>query len=143
MSTQDEVAWRAALELKGRDWAVRELRTRPGVPNDILLDVVYTEPHPTREFVQRWCSEQDNRIFAFSGHTIVIISVAAVLLAVTMGAIESLSSHIPAQDTFSAASPRGGGGSSEPIVNTQNHMVSNPQTSCAFQTFATSECPQR
>ena len=33
-------------------------------------------------------SEQDNRIFAFSGHTIVIISVAAVLLAVTMGAIE-------------------------------------------------------
>ena len=61
-----EAKWREALERKGKDWVSWELRIRTGSPQDCLLDVVYDEPHPTREFCQRWCIEQENRVLRVS-----------------------------------------------------------------------------
>jgi hypothetical protein len=57
-----EQKWRAGLERKGRDWVTRELNTRVGQPDDVVLEVVYEEPHPTRDFCQRWCTEQSNKM---------------------------------------------------------------------------------
>ena len=76
-----ETAWRQGLEAKGRDRIMAELKTRVGQPDDVVLDVVYQAPYPTREFCQRWCAEQDNRMFHLSGHAKAVI-IAALLLAV-------------------------------------------------------------
>jgi len=77
----DTVAWRNALQAKGRDWVLAELRTRPGQPQDILYDVVHEPPFPTREFCQRWCVEDDNKILRVAGSTkAAIIAVPFLLL---------------------------------------------------------------
>ena len=82
MSAQDEARWRRALESKGRDWVARELQSRAGQPYDVLLDVVYETPHPTREFCQRWCAEQENRIGGPSpGITVVMLILAFLTVA--------------------------------------------------------------
>jgi hypothetical protein len=91
MSGPEEKVWRDALQRKGKDWAIRTLRSRYGQPGDAVLDVVHEEPYPTREFLQRWCSEQDNHLFVVSGHTIVVIVVAVVLVAFSTLAVHSFS----------------------------------------------------
>lgn len=72
-------AWRAALQAKGRDWVLAELRTRPGQPQDILYDVVYEPPHPTREFCQRWSVEEDNRFLNVAASTKAALCVLVIL----------------------------------------------------------------
>jgi len=59
-STGPEAAWRKALQARGREWVAAELKRLPGQPRDRLLDVVFEEPHPTREFCQQWCAEEEN-----------------------------------------------------------------------------------
>ncbi len=81
MELNSEAAWRTALDAKGRDWVVAELERLPGQPKDVVLDVVFEEPYPTREFCERWCAEQDNRIFHLSRHTMAII-IASLLLVI-------------------------------------------------------------
>jgi hypothetical protein len=86
MSYQNEVVWRKALAAKGRDWVARELKTRPGLPNDPLLDVVFEEPLPSREFCQNWIAEDANRLFTFSPAIIVgLVLVVIVVASATMG----------------------------------------------------------
>ena len=89
METNTEAAWRRALEAKGRDWVQAELQRRSGQPNDVVLDVVFEEPYPTREFCQRWSAEQDNRMFHVSGHTKAIIVVVLLLIAFGIKSINS------------------------------------------------------
>jgi hypothetical protein len=85
MSAQNEARWRRALESKGRDWVTRELQFRSGQPHDCLLDVVYEEPHPTREFCQRWCSEQENKMVRLSpGTTFAMLILIVVMIAGAM-----------------------------------------------------------
>jgi len=64
-----EVAWRRALQVKGKDWVAAELQRRPGQPGDPVYDLVFEEPYPTREFCQRWFIEEDNKIFRIAGST--------------------------------------------------------------------------
>jgi hypothetical protein len=89
MSVQDEAVWRGALERKGKDRVLRELRTRPGQPMDELLDIVFQDPHPTREFCRRWCAEQENHMVRFSGLTFVMIGLIVALLGCGMLAVGS------------------------------------------------------
>lgn len=98
----ETVAWRNALQAKGRDWVLTELRTRPGQPQDILYDVVHEPPFPTREFCQRWCVEDDNKILRVAGSTkAAIIAVPFLLLFLAMavhgwhGAVTAQSSRGP------------------------------------------------
>jgi hypothetical protein len=69
MDDRTETAWRAALQQRGREWVVSQLRTRPGRPDDVVHDVVFEAPYPTRAFCVQWCAEQDNRIFRLSWHS--------------------------------------------------------------------------
>ena len=89
MDTNTEAAWRKALDAKGRDWVDAELQRRSGQPNDVVLDIVFEEPYPTREFCQRWSADQAKRMFQISGHTKAII--VALLLLVAFG-IKSINS---------------------------------------------------
>jgi hypothetical protein len=70
MDALTELAWRNALQARGKEWITHELRTRPGRPDDTLLDVVFEPPHPTRSFCEQWCAEQDNKIFHLSWQSI-------------------------------------------------------------------------
>jgi len=87
-----ETAWRQGLEAKGRDRIMTELKTRAGRPDDVMLDVVYEAPYPTREFCQRWCAEQDNRGFHVSGHTKAVIIALLLLTAFGIRAVVSWNS---------------------------------------------------
>jgi len=95
MEEHSEGAWRKALDAKGRDWVVAELRRRSGQPNDVVLDIVFEEPYPTREFCQKWCTEQDNRMFHPSGYSIAIIVASLLLIAFGIKLVNSWES-IPA-----------------------------------------------
>lgn len=69
MDDRSETAWRAALQQRGKEWVQSELRARPGRPDDVVCDVVFEPPYPTRAFCVQWCAEQDNRIFRLSWHS--------------------------------------------------------------------------
>jgi hypothetical protein len=92
-----EADWRKALDAKGRDWVEAKLKARTGQPNDVMLDIVFQEPYPTREFCQRWSAEQDNRMFHISGHTKAIIIALVVLIAFGVKSIVSWEDRPTAQ----------------------------------------------
>lgn len=92
MALGPETAWRKGLEARGRDRIMAELETRAGRPDDELLDVVYEAPHPTREFCQRWCAEQDNRMFHLSGYAKAVIIALLLLTAFGIKAVVSWNS---------------------------------------------------
>jgi hypothetical protein len=69
-----------------------ELKTRAGRPEDVVLDVVYEAPYPTREFCQRWCAERDNRLFHLSGHTKAVLIALLLLTAFGIKAVVSWNS---------------------------------------------------
>ena len=69
-----------------------ELKTRAGAPDDVVLDVVYEPPYPTREFCQRWCAEQDNRMFHLSGYTKAVLIALLLLTAFVIKAVVSWNS---------------------------------------------------
>jgi len=41
MDEHIEGVWRKALQVKGKEWVLAELRRRSGQPGDALLDVVF------------------------------------------------------------------------------------------------------
>jgi hypothetical protein len=150
-----EGIWRMALERRGRDWVARELQARFGQPEDEVLDVIFEQPYPTREFCQRWCAEQDNRVFSMSGNTIVIIAAFIFLIAVIARAVVSWDNYRPPEaESLSAGSgppPRGGDTlqdpSSGPVPSADNGASSSPPqtsiSSCTYATYPTAECPSR
>jgi hypothetical protein len=87
MSEMEEAVWREALAVRGRDWVVRELKTRPGMPNDPLLEVVFADPLPTRAFCRSWAAEQENRVFVFSPSMIVGLVLTVIIVASTTMAV--------------------------------------------------------
>jgi hypothetical protein len=62
-----------------------------------MLDVVFVEPYPTREFAQRWCLEQENKLVSVSGTTIACAALTAALLASLTMAVLSFE-KTPASD---------------------------------------------
>jgi hypothetical protein len=102
MSDAEEKIWRAALQLRGRTWVRHALNSRHGQPGDPVFDVVFEPPYPTREFVQRWCSERGNEGFALSGHAKVLIAAALLLIAFSTLAVRSFTAvhHNPETTTW-------------------------------------------
>jgi hypothetical protein len=143
----DELVWRAALEKKGADWVARELGTRHGQPGDELLEVVYTGPHPTREFCQRWWADQD-KTFSMSPTTIGIIASVAAILIFSRMAISSVENYQPSHPgaappsspVVAASSPVNQGPTSVNQDPTPS-VVSKPRSSsCAYVTYPTANC---
>jgi hypothetical protein len=157
MDDLTEIAWRKALRERGTEWVMAQLRTRPGRPEDVVFDVVFEPPYPTRGFCQSWCGEQDNRIFRFSWHTLAAIAMLLLFIICFCQAVASWNDHelIAARDSaapMSASPPRAarGGGSnfSDTIPNSYaspgsgSSSSSSPPSLCSYITYNTAQCPQ-
>jgi hypothetical protein len=104
-----ETVWRQALKAKGKDWVKAELQRRPGYPQDVVYDVVFEEPFPTRDFCQQWCAEEDSKLFHVSWHTFAVLAAFIVTVCCCAAAVSALSSyhaHTPAAALAGAPAPR-------------------------------------
>ena len=147
MAMDAEMAWRNALNARGRDWVAAELQRRPGQPEDTVLDVVFEEPYPSREFCMRWCNEQDNRMFRFSGHTIVVMATSIVLVSVFVLAVASLNAPRPHAQQTLAESPQQVAAPTAPTNQAEDSSPFEPTTQatpapseCAYMTYETAAC---
>ena len=108
-----EEVWRKGLQARGKEWVLSELRRRPGQPEDVLYDVVFKEPYPTRAFCFQWCAEEENRVFRMSWHTYATI-IAMVLLIVSilkgMSAWNDETASLQMLQAQTTAGTSGGGG---------------------------------
>jgi hypothetical protein len=147
MREMEEAVWRKFLAARGRDWVKHELKTRPGMPNDPLLDVVFDEPLPSREFCGRWCAEQDNRMFSMSPTTIgIIVSAVMVVVFLTM-AVSAVKSTPQDKPSNLADAPLPIGQASSQVDNTipsqqqgSTASATRPPSSCAYMTYQTAAC---
>jgi hypothetical protein len=89
MDELTEVAWRKALKVKGKDWVMAELHTRPGRPDDPLYEVVFTEPLPSRQFCRQWCAEEENRFFRMSWHNYATIFAMVLFIVCVFKGVQS------------------------------------------------------
>src|SRR5215467_4013185 len=78
---QDEV-WRRGLRARGKDWVMAELHRRAGRPEDVLLDVVFEPPYPTRAFCRQWCAEEENRVHVSASLKIAVVLAALALVCI-------------------------------------------------------------
>lgn len=161
MDDRTETAWRAALQQRGREWVVSQLRTRPGRPDDIVYDVVFEAPYPTRAFCMQWCAEQDNRIFRLSWHSYAAIFMLLLVIVCFWQAAGSWTSHELAvarqQSAAPPAAPDKLGSSPSsvdvgiPNSNPQSASTSSgasgssvsPPSLCNYITYDTLRCPPR
>ena len=164
MSGEPEAVWRKALEAKGRDWVRAELRRRPGQPGDVVFDVVFEEPLPTRAFCEQWCAEEDNRIrFPWPAGVAILFLVLAIICGLQAvknwnipGPSTARPTTVAAQPTISPASSMTNSAASSTTVT--NYTPNSPSSSstgtsptnntipsvCAYATYQTAECkPQK
>lgn len=153
MSESDEVRWSDALQARGADWVRAKLRERPGRPDDVVFDVVFVEPLPTRAFCQTWCARADNRVFHLSGHGKGVAILLIVLVAFLLRAVSSITDE-PARPAQFASWGGGGSGVSGfssqvdltiPSEGSASTTTTTTRTStlCEYITYATSRCPQQ
>lgn len=162
-----ETAWRKALEARGKDWVMAELRRRPGRPQDVVYDIVFEQPYPTREFCEQWCIEQDNKLFHVSLQLFVMIGIAAVAVVCgCFGVAGILSPQVPASalpmsatagqggslgyarsvpsGTIYSTSQQGAGSQSGSYSSFGSNAASSMRTRlpsvCDYQTYQTAEC---
>lgn len=152
-----EIVWRKALQARGRDWVMSELHTRPGRPEDIVYDVVFEGPYPTRAFCLQWCAEQENRILRMSWHTYASI-IALILFVICFyqavhswqppvaqlptaaamsrppvsGNADNITNNVPSQGASSA----GGAASGDNNSSSSNNLPSI----CAYINYDTTRC---
>ena len=161
MDDRTENEWRAALQQRGKEWVMSQLRTRPGRPDDAVYDVVFEAPYPTRAFCVQWCAEQDNKLFRLSWHTYTAIAILLLVVVCFWQAVGSWNEHAlmaarhldaslhaaPDQvgstpSDFSVAIPNANplsvsDGSSSGSSSTR----STPPSLCSYLTYNTTRCP--
>ena len=103
MADGSETVWRNALIAKGKDWVAAELRRRPGRPGDAVYDIVFEEPLPTREFCQRWCAEEENRLVRYSWEKVAALIFLILTIVCAVGAVKSWNETPPQQGRSAAA----------------------------------------
>jgi hypothetical protein len=157
MADGSEAVWRTALMAKGKDWVSAELRRRPGQPGDAVYDVVFEDPLPTREFCQRWCAEEENRLVRFSWEKVAAIVFLVLTIVCAVGAVKSWNDTPPPQGRSAAAtrsapqaaSSRGSNQITNDVPGTASRGVAgssaagnsnSPPLLCAYQTYQTAEC---
>jgi hypothetical protein len=172
MDDQTETAWRVALQQRGKEWVLSELRTRPGRPDDVVYDIVFEAPYPTRDFCARWCAQQDNKLFRMSWPSYAAIAMLLLFIVCFCQAVGSwnarelaiarhLDAPLPAEPSrvgssgsdFSAAipgsqsTPAGSGAATSSSGNSSSSSSSSGSSSppllCGYITYDTMRCPPR
>ena len=65
----------------GRPAVEAQLQRRPGRPTERIDDIGGEPPYPTREFCERWCTEQDNILFQFSPRMAGVLGLVIIIIA--------------------------------------------------------------
>jgi hypothetical protein len=73
--------WHDAMRRMGRAAVEAELQRRPGRPTERIDDIGGEPPFPTREFCERWCTEQDNILFQFSPRMAGVLGLVIIIIA--------------------------------------------------------------
>jgi hypothetical protein len=156
---QDEV-WRRGLRARGQHWVMAELHRRAGRPEDVLLEVVFEPPYPTRAFCQQWCAEEANRIRvpATLKAAIVLAALAQVCIGEAVIGWENLAAEqqLEANSAAPGAADAPPSGSAQGVTNDLPGPVSTTpvgtvpaaepslntdlSTICAYQTYTTAAC---
>jgi hypothetical protein len=105
-----ETVWRKGLQARGKEWVLSELHRRPGQPDDVLYDVVFKEPYPTRAFCFQWCAEEENTVFRMSWHTYATLIVLALLIVSILKGISAWNDETASVNMLQAQTTAGGGG---------------------------------
>src|SRR5579863_5583466 len=157
MDDRTETAWRKALGVRGKDWVMAELRMRPGRPEDVVFDVVFEPPYPTRAFCLSWCGEQDNRIIRLSWHSYAAIAMMLLFVICFCQAVASWNDHalVAARQSDAPMSEapqpvgRAAPNFSDTIPNNytapgsgSSSSSNSPPSLCSYITYATAQCPQ-
>lgn len=130
-----ETVWRKGLQARGKDWVRSELHRRPGQPEDVLYDVVFKEPYPTRAFCFQWCAEEENRVFRMSWHTYATIIALALLIVSILKGISAWDDEavnvqmLNAKTTAQATGSHGGGGGGSAGGSTTTSDITSTSTS--------------
>jgi hypothetical protein len=155
MADGSEAVWREALIAKGKDWVLAELQRRSGRPGDSVFDIVFEEPFPTREFCQRWCAEEDNRLFRFSWEKAAALVFLILTIVCSLGAVKSWNTTPPpqarpvaaAKGASQAASSRGSSEITNDVPGTTSSRSAGSSAAgnnlpplCAYQTYETAQC---
>ena len=169
MDDRTETVWRAGLQERGKEWVLSELRTRPGRPDDVIYDVVFEAPYPTRAFCVQWCAEQDNKLFSMSWHSYAAIAMLLLFVVCFCQAVASWNHHElalarqqvapPAEEPapvgssasdVGAANPdsqstpsSGSSSSSSSSSDNGSGSTSSPSSLCSYITYDTTRCPPR
>jgi hypothetical protein len=170
MDDLTETAWRAALQQRGQEWVVSQLRTRPGRPDDVVHDVVFEAPFPTRAFCVRWCAEQDNKIVRLSWHAYASIFLLLLVIVCFWQAIGGWKNHelavtrqqnapLPAASDRVGSSPQtvdvgipnsysqsgssSASSSSSSASGGSTSSSGSPPSLCNYITYDTTRCPPR
>jgi uncharacterized iron-regulated membrane protein len=121
MDDATEIGWRKALQARGRDWVMSELHTRPGRPEDAVLDVVFEQPYPTRAFCMQWCAEQENRIFRMSWHAYAALFALILFIICLTRAVQTWNApdlaRVARSATAAAGAPPAAAGNSANVTN--------------------------
>jgi hypothetical protein len=159
----DVQRWRDALQRMGKDAVRAELQRRSGSPDDLMYDIVYTPPFPTRDFCWRWCAQEDNKLFSFSRHTIIILFAIAIFLGCFIRMVDSFNAPTSPKHASSPQASRvahaGGAnagassGQSGPSLDQSNPSIvpsssssaassssATAPSACAYITYDTSRC---
>jgi len=151
--SQDDI-WRQGLRKRGKDWVLAELHRRAGGPDDVLLEVVFQPPYPTRAFCLQWCAEEESRIRVPPSLRLALV-VAVLTVVCVLKAVTSFQS-LPAEQGVQASNAAPRAATAQPIgmaagitpgpgSATQTNPASNTDLStvCAYQAYATAACPAR
>jgi hypothetical protein len=105
-----ETVWRKGLQARGKEWVLSELHRRPGQPDDVLYDVVFKEPYPTRAFCFQWCAEEENKVFRMSWHTYAMLIALALLIVSILKGISAWNDETASLNMLQATAGASGGG---------------------------------
>jgi hypothetical protein len=152
MNQYVETTWRQALKAKGKDWVRAELQRRPGHPQDVVYDIVFEEPLPTRDFCQQWCAEEENKMLHLSWHTYAALVAFFITVCCCVAGVRGLTSQQTQASAVGAtrvAAPRimpseppNYGEANENGAHFAGESDHRLPDICAYQTYQTDECKQ-
>jgi hypothetical protein len=123
-----------------------------------LLEVVFEEPHPSREFCQQWCAEEENRFHVVSWST---VAAGALLLVIIISGIHAVSSRDEQRTAQTIQASAAARLAASPAPSTRSTPLNNDiptigssdasrasrsattivPSVCAYQSYPTAACP--
>jgi len=157
---QDEI-WRQGLRARGRDWVMAELHLRAGRPEDVLLEVVFEPPYPTRAFCRQWCAAEESKVRVHPSLrlALVVAALAVICVGKAVTGWEDLAAEQEVEANLAAPGPVAAPPAGDavgvtndipaPVTTAPDSAVptvapslnADLSTICLYQSYASAACP--